>query len=159
MIEFISGEIPYIEGDLLINAANGRGWMGGVIGRLFKSVGVAQSIHYADPSIEKITKKLFRDKRVSVGDTVHTTAGKLNYSCGILHAITMAEPGQSSSLDIVAKCLDNMLSYCDKNKIEVVVIPLLGTGVGGLNKESVLDLYEKKLENSRTTFKVIHYKK
>ncbi|MEU2482934.1 macro domain-containing protein, partial [Streptomyces sp. NPDC013130] len=75
------------------------------------------------------------------------------------HPHVTGERQHLRELRIVAKCLDNMLSYCDKNKIEVVVIPLLGTGVGGLNKESVLDLYEKKLENSRTTFKVIHYKK
>ncbi|MCM3603110.1 macro domain-containing protein [Robertmurraya korlensis] len=155
MIEYIKGTIPYIKGDILVNAANGRGWMGGILGRFIKLNGVAESIHYADPSIEKITKALFRRNKARSGDVIHTTSGKLFYPEGILHAVTMNWPGTKSSIDTVNQCLDNILVYCNENNIETVVIPLLGTGTGRLNKNTVLALYKEKLQKSNTIFKVV----
>lgn len=155
MIAHIKGDLPYVKGDLLVNAANGRGWMGGYIGRFVRLNGVAQSIHYADPSIEKTTKRLFKNNKVHSGDVVHTQSGKLEFPNGILHAITMNKPGQKSSIDIIEQCLENILAYCNKHNIETVVMPLLGTGTGRVNKSSVLTLYKKKLERSNTLFKVV----
>lgn len=155
MIEYITGTIPDIKGDMLVNAANGRGWMGGLLGRFIKLNGVAESIHYADPSIEKISKSLFRRNKARSGDVIPTISGKLEYPDGILHAITMNWPGRKSSLDTIEQCLENIVTYCNKHKIKTVIIPLLGTGTGRLNKNDVISLYKKKLEDSSTIFKVV----
>lgn len=159
MIECINGTIPYVKGDLLVNAANGRGWMGGLLGRFVKLNGVAESIHYADLSIEKTTKVLFRRNKARSGDVIHTSAGRLEYINGILHAVTMNWPGQKSSLNTVERCLENIVAYCNENDIKTAVIPLLGTGTGRLEKNAVLALYKNKLDNSNTLFKVILAKK
>lgn len=155
MIEYIQGRIPYIEGDVVVNAANAVGWMGGLYGRFKKMEGVAESIHYADPSIERISKRLFKKEGAKAGQVIHTSAGSLNYPGGILHAITMNKPGMESNLSIVKECIDNIVIYCESKHVNTVVLPLLGTGTGRLDRKAVLDLYEKKLKNSITIFKVV----
>lgn len=57
MIYYLKGNLINIKAELLINAANGRGWMGGLLGRFIHLKGVAEAIHYADHSIERLAKK------------------------------------------------------------------------------------------------------
>lgn len=159
MIENVVGNIITIEGELLINASNGKGWMGGIIGRFFPLKGVAETIHYADPTIEGLAKRESKKMKVKKGDTFHTPSGKLNFPRGILHAVTMDKPGQLSDIPTIEKCLENINRFCDEHKINTVVMPLLGTGTGRLNKEDILNLYNQHLSKSKTVFKIAHYKK
>lgn len=159
MIENITGNIIDTKAELLINASNGKGWMGGIVGRFILLKGVAETIHYADSSIEGLAKKVARKRKLKCGDVFHTGSGKLNYSKGILHAVTMIKPGQLSNLDIIESCLNNILVYCRDNNIKTATIPLLGTGTGEVKKESVMRLYEKLLNSSETKFKVVHFKR
>jgi len=121
--------------------------------------GVAESIHYFDPSIEKVSKKVIRANTFRCGDVFHTGAGNLAFPKGILHAITMMKPGQASNIKIVKECLINLLRYCDTNNITAVALPLLGTVTGKVNKEEVISLYEEMLHESNTHFKIVHYTK
>lgn len=130
MIQHVYGDIIDVQAELLINAANGRGWMGGLKGRFTLLKGVAESIHFADPSIEKNAKHTAKKDRVQLGDVYLTGAGKLAFSKGILHAVTMNKPGQRSDLETIETCLNNIMKYCDENSINTVAIPLLGTGTG-----------------------------
>jgi len=147
-----------IEAELLINAANGKGWMGGVIGRFVRLKGVAESIHYVDPSIERLAKKEAKRLQVKCGDVFLTDSGKLGFPKGILHAVTMDRPGQISNLNIIESCLKNILKFCSEKNINTVAIPLLGTGTGKLQKFDVLDLYQDMLKSSNTLFNVSHYR-
>lgn len=54
MIKHFYGNVIDIDAEILINASNAQGYMGGILGRFFKLKGVAETIHYAEPSIEKI---------------------------------------------------------------------------------------------------------
>lgn len=159
MITLVYGNIIDTKSELLINASNGKGWMGGILGRFILLKGVAESIHFADPSIEKLAKKQVYKSKVNCGNYFITTSGKLDFPKGILHAVTMEKPGQLSSLAIIEKCLKNILEYCNKNNINTVTIPLLGTGTGKVDTDEVLLLYEKLLYSSNTTFYIVHYKK
>jgi O-acetyl-ADP-ribose deacetylase (regulator of RNase III) len=135
MIEHINGDIVSTKADLLINASNGKGWMGGFLGRLIKLKGVAQSIHYCDPSIEVRAKIEAKKLKVKSGDIFLTETGKLNFPEGILHAVTMDKPGQKSNLQIVARCLNNILKFCSNNNIKTAVLPILGAGTGKLEEK------------------------
>ncbi|MFJ7982155.1 macro domain-containing protein [Lysinibacillus xylanilyticus] len=119
--------------------------------------GVAESIHYSDPSIEKVSKKVIKTNTFRCGDVYHTGAGKLDFPKGNLHAITMMNPGQASSIEIVKECLINLLLYCDTNNISTVALPLLGTGTRKVKKEEVISLYEEILLDSNIYFKIVHY--
>lgn len=158
MIEQKYGNILDVDAELLINASNGKGWMGGLLGKFVLLKGVAETIHYADSNIEGLAKKEVAKRAIKLGDVFLTDSGKLPYSNGILHAVTMLKPGRLSNIKVVEKCVDNILNYCEENKIKTVAIPLLGTGTGRVNANEVLRLYENKLAASKTLFNVVTYK-
>lgn len=160
MIEYVRSDtrevnILDVEAELLINASNSKGYMGGFIGRFIPLKGVAETIHYADHTIEKQAKRKFKKAPVPCGGVLHTTAGKLPHARGILHAITMEKAGQKSSLVIVRQCLISILDFCERDKVNTVAIPLLGTGTGRVDKYAVLKLYEELLQESETLFYVV----
>ncbi|PJO44928.1 hypothetical protein [Lysinibacillus xylanilyticus] len=106
--------------------------MGGILDRYFLMTGVAESTHYLDPSIEKVSKKMIKTNNFRFGDVFHTGAGNLDFLKGIF--------------------LFNLLRYYDTNNITTVALPLLGTGTGKVNKEEVISLYEEMLHDSNTHF-------
>lgn len=155
MIEYKKGNIIENKAELLINASNGKGWMGGLLGRCIPMKGVAESIHFHDHSIEKEAKNICKSLKINVGDVFLTSSGSLQFNKGILHAVTMNKPNQKSTLYGVEKCLINISCYCIDNNISSVSIPLLGTGTGKLDKIDVIDLYAKHLTYHPTRFDVI----
>ncbi|MFY0519278.1 macro domain-containing protein [Lysinibacillus sp. UGB7] len=158
MITHLYGDVIGIEAEVLVNPSNAKGYMGGLIAKYFHMKGVAESIHYLDPSIEKVSKKVLKSSIFKCGDVFHTGAGSLGFPKGILHAITMMKPGQSSNIHVVKVCLINLLHYCEINNITTVALPLLGTGTGKVNKDEVIRLYEEMLSDSKTHFKIVHFK-
>lgn len=120
MITHIEGNILDVNAEILVNASNGKGWMGGLIGRFIPLKGVAETIHFNDPTIERIAKKEAKVKQPKCGDIFVTSAGKLNFKKGIIHAVTMHEPGQTSNLETIRTCIKNILFYCEENKIKSV---------------------------------------
>lgn len=156
---YIQGNVIDTEADLLVNAANGKGYMGGYIGRFFQFKGVSEAIHYIDPSIEKMIKNKCKKQIFKCGDIIHTDSGTLKFSQGILHAITMDKPGQTSDISIVKSCLRNIMVFCFENNVKTVALPLLGTGTGKVSEEEVINLYDDMLVSSNTLFKIVRYKK
>ena len=156
MIQHVYGNIINTNAELLVNAANGKGWMGGVIGRFFLLKGVAETIHYADPTIEKLAKKEVKRLKPKSGDVFHTPSGNIGFKKGILHAVTMNKPATRSTIRIVEMCIHNILRYCVQNDIKSVAIPLLGTGTGKVDSKEVLRLYESVFSTSETCFYVVH---
>lgn len=158
MIQYLDGDITKLQADLLVNASNGIGYMGGLLGRFIKLNGVAESIHYIDHRIEKEAKKVCKDRKRYAGDIFWTSSGKLGYERGIIHAVTMDKPGQSSELPDISKCIENLVKYCRENKIRSIVLPILGSGVGGLNKDEVLGEYVRYLLDEEAVYYVVHYR-
>lgn len=48
-----------------------------------------------------------------------------------------------STLKVVENCIRNALLLAENNNIKSIAFPLIGTGVGGLKEEDVLQLMEK----------------
>ncbi|WP_460271442.1 macro domain-containing protein [Bacillus sp. NEAU-Y102] len=155
MFQHIKGNVISVEAELLVNAANSKGWMGGLLGRVILMRGVAETIHYADPSIEKEAKKEARKRSVGCGDVFLTSSGSLGFPSGLLHAVTMEKPGQTSTLDVVEKCLENIVRLCEEEEVKTVAIPLLGAGTGKVKDDEVLQLYESKLGKSHLIFYIV----
>ncbi|MGX1266754.1 O-acetyl-ADP-ribose deacetylase (regulator of RNase III) [Rossellomorea marisflavi] len=155
MLKYVQGNVIDVKAELLINAANGEGWMGGLIGKYLSLKGVAETIHYADPTIEKWAKSEAKARKVKEGDVFLTPSGSLGYTQGILHAVTMSSPGQSSNIGTVELCIKHIIKFCEENRINTVTIPLLGTGTGKLNIDEVVKLYEHSLSSSETLFTVV----
>ena len=159
MLEYHTGDVTKVESELLINASNGKGWMGGLIGRLVKLHGVAESIHYTDHSIEKEAKKHCKENAPRVGEVFQTDSGKLGFPKGILHAVTVKNKGLWSNEHIVRDCIFRISDYCIKNSIKTASLPILGAGTGRVKHDAVLELYKKHLEEHPTVFKVVKFSK
>lgn len=157
MLEYHTGDVTKVDAELLINASNGKGWMGGLVGRWIKLHGVAESIHYVDHTVEKEAKKYCKANAPRVGEVFQTESGKLGFPKGILHAVTMKNRGLLSSEEAVRDCINKIADYCIKNSIKTVSIPLLGAGTGRVEPNVVLELYKKVLDGHPTTFKVVTF--
>ncbi|WP_126429985.1 macro domain-containing protein [Brevibacillus marinus] len=148
MISQYYGDISRCKADAIVNAANGLGFMGGKLGRMIRFRGVAESLHYASEGlIEKEATAICRKRKIDLGDVFVTSAYSLPATY-IFHAVTMRKPGQKSTMETIKKCLQNLLKTTIELQVSSVAVPLLGTGVGGLNKNEVQDLIYKELAQS-----------
>jgi Predicted phosphatase homologous to the C-terminal domain of histone macroH2A1 len=133
MITWQIGDITKVkEVDYICNAANGMGPMG---------AGVASSIKRAGGiSIQNEAFYICSQSDYREGDIYITKAGTLPYK-NIIHLVTMKNPGGKTSIEIVEKCLKNLINIMRLKKIKKVALPALGTGVGNLNLKDVADKY------------------
>jgi O-acetyl-ADP-ribose deacetylase (regulator of RNase III) len=135
-VKLVMGDITKAEADVIVNAANGIGPMGG---------GVALAI-------KKAGGKVIEDEAIRVcsqldprpGDVYVTTAGGLKAKY-IFHAVTMKRPAEPSSVEIVRKCLQSLLEKAREMKVKSMVLPALATGVGGVPKKDVARVYKEVL--------------
>ena len=154
--KIVKGDITDFEVDVIINASNGIGYMGGFIGKYKKLNGVAESIHYKTKGIvEKEAKtacnyKCFLIWRVSGGirarEIFVTSAGGLRAKY-IIHAVTMAYPGMITNIEVIKELLPKICEKVRELKAKTIAIPLLGTGTGRVTKEDVLKLYNEFFAN------------
>lgn len=132
----VVGDITKAEADVIVNAANGIGPMGG---------GVAYAIKKAGGKIiEDEAIKVCRETDPQPGDVYVTTAGKLKAKY-VFHAVTMKYPAEPSSVEIVKKCLVSLLNKARQMSVKSMVIPALATGVGGVPKKDVAAAFKEIL--------------
>jgi O-acetyl-ADP-ribose deacetylase (regulator of RNase III) len=122
IISIIQGDITEQETDAIVNAANNHLWMG---------AGVAGAIKRKGGQI--IEDEAIAQGPIEVGGAVITTAGKLKAK-KVIHAAGM---GQDLTTDEnkIKKCTRASLELADKNKLQSISFPAIGTGVGGFPVE------------------------
>lgn len=145
------GDITKANVDYICNAANGIGPMGrGVAGAIRNAGG--NSIQYE-------AFKVCKEVNPREGEVYVTNAGSLPYK-KIIHLVTMKSPGGPTSNNIVRLCLLNLIHFCNLYNITSVALPALGTGVGGLDKKEVADIYKEVLsDNNYINFLVVDINK
>ncbi|MEW6727040.1 MAG: macro domain-containing protein [Bacillota bacterium] len=133
-MQVLVGDITGWQADAIVNAANGLGPMGG---------GVAGALRRAGgQEIEEEAVRVCRELDPEPGDVYVTSAGRLK-ARWLLHAVTMKRPAEPSSLEIVRRCLRNVLETARVLGVQSLVLPALGTGVGRVPRPSVaLIFYE-----------------
>ncbi|HBR17900.1 MAG: O-acetyl-ADP-ribose deacetylase [Deltaproteobacteria bacterium RIFCSPLOWO2_12_FULL_43_16] len=123
-IVIINGSLLEADADVIVNAANSLGVMGG---------GVAEAIKKAGGDIvEEEVKNL---APIAVGKAVLTTAGNLKFK-GIIHAPTMEIPGIRIPLVSIGKATKAALRLADEHGFSKIALPGMGTGIGGVKKEA-----------------------
>jgi len=120
MITVIQGSILEVDAQVIVNAANSLGIMGG---------GVAGVIRRA--AGEEVETEARRQAPIAVGQAVLTSGGTTKFR-GIIHAATMAQPGARIAPDNVALATRAALALADERGFESLALPGLGTGVGGV---------------------------
>lgn len=135
LISVIQGSILEAEADVIVNAANSQGMMGG---------GVAGVIKRA--AGQEVEDQARAQAPIPVGQAVLTSGGKTKFK-GIIHAPTMPEPGMRIPPQNVALATRAALVRADEQGFESIAIPGMGTGVGGVTPH---DAAVKMLHEIRT---------
>lgn len=120
LISVIQGSILEAEADVIVNAANSHGIMGG---------GVAGVIKRA--AGQDVEDQVRAQAPIAIGQAVLTSGGNTKFK-GIIHAPTMPEPGMRISAQNVALATRAALVLADEKAFESIAIPGMGTGVGGV---------------------------
>lgn len=122
-IDVVQGSILEAEAEVIVNAANSLGFMGGGVAGVIKraaGVGVEEEARNAAP--------------IPVGKAVLTSGGKTKFK-GIIHAPTMPRPAMRIPADNVALATRAALALADERGFASVAVPGMGTGVGGVKPE------------------------
>ncbi len=119
-IDVVQGSILEVEAEVIVNAANSLGFMGGgVAGVIKRAAGV---------EVEEEARKA---APTPVGKAILTSGGKTRFK-GIIHAPTMPQPAMRIPADNVALATRAALTLADEEGFASVALPGMGTGVGGV---------------------------
>ena len=122
-ITVIQGSILDANVEVVVNAANSHGFMGGgVAGVIKRAAGI------------EVEQEARKQAPIPVGQAVLTSGGKTLFK-GIIHAPTMPEPGMRIPVENVARATKAALSLADEKGFISIAIPGMGTGVGGVEPD------------------------
>ena len=117
-IKIVLGDLTQIKADAIVNPANSFGKMGGGVAGAIKRAGGVE-----------IEKEAVAQAPIPVGTAVATTAGSLA-SRYVIHAPTMKNPTQRTTIENVKRAVQAALLTADKLHLESLAFPGMGTGVG-----------------------------
>jgi len=127
-ITVVQGSILGVEVDVIVNAANSQGCMGGgVAGVIKRAAGV------------EVEEEARKQAPVPVGNAVLTSGGKTKFK-GIIHAPTMPGSGMRIPARNVGLATKAALALGDSHGFTSIAIPGMGTGVGGVAHEEAAAL-------------------
>ena len=142
MIKFVSGDILqtksiYIAQGVATEPQEGLG------------TGLALKISTKWPDARKHFKQFTRSQNFHGGDIFVVRPTKSRP--GIIYIGTQPDMYQAS-LPYLNRGLRKLARYCDKNEIESVSLPKIGTGLGKLDWEEIKPLLMKHLAEQKTSF-------
>ena len=148
-LHIVNGDICEAEQDVIVNAANGIGFMGGILGWYIKFSGVSENINYVTKG--KVEREAWAKclKHYLLGympGNVYITRGyelKCKY---IFHAVTMWLPGTFSTMKSIKKLLPKIITNSRALGLKSIAMPMLGTGVGHLKPNEIMDVYKEYFE-------------
>ena len=155
MLTYIQGDIVAAQADIVVNAANGFGWMGGILSRKIKLHGIAEAINYATNG--KIEKEIKAARKIYWPGEVFFTNGYGIGKIGMIHAVTMLIPGWRTKEKTVRKLLPRIVELAVEKGAKTIAIPWLGCGTGQLKVERVRKIYEEYFETISSLEVTIYY--
>jgi O-acetyl-ADP-ribose deacetylase (regulator of RNase III) len=132
------GDIAQVKADAVVNPANSQGAMGGGLGGALKRLGG-----------EVIEEEAMKQAPIPIGEAVATSAGSLPFRY-VVHAPTMAAPGERSTVEAVRQATLAARMCGDSYGVKVLAMPGLGAGVGGLSPASAAEVIVETLRNYET---------
>jgi O-acetyl-ADP-ribose deacetylase len=120
-IHLAKSDITLMAVDAVVNPANSLGIMGGGVSAALSRKG--------GPAIQKEAMSL---APIAVGAAVITNAGTL-FAKQVIHAPTMEQPGMKIGVENVRRATRAALLAAARNNIDLIAIPGMGTGLGGVD--------------------------
>jgi O-acetyl-ADP-ribose deacetylase (regulator of RNase III) len=134
-VRFVRGNLFNSGAEVLVNAVNCIGVMGGGIALEFKN-------RYPDMFI---SYKLVCNNKMLVPGTVHTfPSGDLTKQPHIINFPTKTDLSPSKLIYVMLG-LPTLVSECQRLGVRSVAIPALGCGLGGLDWEDVKELIQNEM--------------
>ncbi len=128
------GDLTKQKVDALCNPANSLMRMGGGAAGALKRAGG-----------EEIEREALKHAPVPVGKAIATTAGKLQ-ARWVVHAPTMERPAMPTTGEKVYPATKAALGCAEQAGAESIVLPGMGTGVGGVSFEGAAEAVIKALK-------------
>lgn len=160
----VSANITDVPCAVMVNAANGVGYMGGkrCANMLFR--GVAETMQFATHGqIEKAARQSVKDIGLFRSIIGLAPGGYfITESCGlpctyVFHAVTMRFPGSRSKAVWVKKCLLNLKSFCEEHELFDIALPYIGCGNGAVPKVILSDLINIIFDEPYWNIKLVDY--
>jgi O-acetyl-ADP-ribose deacetylase (regulator of RNase III) len=134
-ISVIHGSILSVDADVIVNAANSLGFMGG---------GVAGVIKRA--AGQEVEEEARRQAPIAVGRAILTSGGTTKFR-GIIHAPTMPRPAMRISASNVALATKAALALADQHDLNSIALPGMGTGVGGVSHRDAAAMMIREIKS------------
>lgn len=155
MLNYKKADITTATEDIVVNAANGFGWMGGFLSRIHKFHGIAEAINYETKGqVEKEIRKRFR---IYLPGQVFFTQGYGIGKIGIIHAVTMIIPGWWARERTVKKLLPKVVELAKEKGAKSIALPYLGCGTGRLKQAKVQKIYEEFFGQQDIELEIVVY--
>lgn len=122
-VHVAKADLTLLPVDAIVNPANSLGIMGGGVAAVIRRRGG-----------DKIQQEAMACAPIAVGAAVVTTAGKLPAKA-VIHAPTMEEPGLKIGVENVRRATRAALIAAAVNGFDMIAIPGLGTGIGGVDRD------------------------
>ena len=142
MIKFVSGDILQTKSVYLAQGVATESQEG-------LETGLALKVSTKWPDARKHFKQFTRSQNFHGGDIFVVRPTKSRP--GIIYIGTQPDMYQAS-LPYLNRGLRKLARYCDKNEIESVSLPKIGTGLGKLDWEEIKPLLMKHLAEQKTSF-------
>jgi len=125
----VQGDITEIDCEAIVNPANSLLIMGGGVAGAIKRKGGYE-----------IEEEAIKHAPCPVGKAIMTRAGKLPARY-VIHAPTMERPAMRTNKEKVIKAIIAGLEVAEKNHVNCIAFPGMGTGVGGLSIEKAKEAF------------------
>ncbi|RLG56656.1 MAG: macro domain-containing protein [Hadesarchaea archaeon] len=126
-VEVEQGDLTKQVADAICNPANSLMYMGGGAAGALKRAGG-----------EEIEREALKHAPVPVGTSVATSAGRLN-ARWVIHAPTMERPAMRTTSEKVYQATFSALKTADEVGAKSLVLPGMGTGVGGISPKTAAE--------------------
>lgn len=139
-VHVAQADITNIPVDAIVNPANSRAEMTG---------GLAAAI--VEHGGDEIQAEAAAAAPIAVGAAVVTTAGQLPAKA-VIHAPTCEEPGDKTGPEQIRRAARAALLACAAKQYEVVAIPGMGAGAGGVPPEDVARAIVEEIRGHKRPF-------
>lgn len=149
-MEILARNILEMQTDIIVNASNGIGYMGGDLARITPLEGVAENINYATKGkVEKEAMAACKKNWLIPSILTPRHPGEVFFTkgygvgkVGIIHAVLKHYPGFRTNYEVIKELLPRIVELSLKKNARSVSIPLLGSGTQGLKEDKLIKIYK-----------------